>query len=290
MEQYITQENMTALINTSAEFGFNLISALAILIVGLWVAKKIAGWGGASVKRSGVDETLTSFLSKLIHAGLAAFVIIAALSRVGIQTASFVAVLAAAGLAVGLALQGSLANFAAGVLIMLFRPYKLGDWVEAGGVSGSVKDISIFSTVLATGDNKKIIVPNSQMTGGSITNYSAYDTRRVDLVVGVSYSADLQKARSVFEKVIREQEAVLEDKDITVAVKALGASSVDFVLRAWVKSGDYWPTYFALTEKIKLALDEHGIGIPFPQMDVHLNPSVERALAQRQGAAVVEEA
>lgn len=268
----------------------NILAALLILVVGLWIAKRVAKWGGTKVRKVGVDETRSTFLSKLIHAGLAAFVIIVALSRVGIQTASFVAVLAAVGLAVGLALQGSLANFAAGVLILLFRPYKVGDWVEAVGVSGSVKEISIFLTILATGDNKKIVVPNSQMTGDSITNYSAYNTRRVDLLIGVSYSADLKKARAVFEKVIADQETVLKEKDVTIAVKAQGASSVDFVLRAWVKSSDYWPTYFALTEKIKLALDENGIGIPFPQMDVHLNPSVERVLAQREKLSVTEQA
>lgn len=207
---------------------------------------------------------------------------IAALSQVGIQTASFVAVLAAGGLAIGMALQGSLANFAAGVLILIFRPYKQGDFVEAGGVTGAVKEISIFSTILATGDNKKIIVPNSQMTGGSITNYSAYETRRVDLLIGVSYDADLQKTRAVFEQVLSAHPNVLRDQDTTIAVNALGANSVDFVLRAWVKSGDYWPTYFDLTEQVKIALDKNGIGIPYPQLDLHLDPALQRALSDNR--------
>lgn len=280
----LDEEQISHITTLVADFGINILSALVILLIGLWVAKRVGRIIEKSANKVGADGTLGVFLGTLARWGFAAFVIIAALSQVGIQTASFVAVLAAAGLAIGMALQGSLANFAAGVLILVFRPYKQGDFVEAGGVTGSVKEISIFSTILATGDNKKIIVPNSQMTGGSITNYSAYETRRVDLLIGVSYDADLQQTRAVFEQVLSAHPNVLRDQDTTVAVKELGANSVDFVLRAWVKSGDYWPTYFDLTEQVKIALDKNGIGIPYPQLDLHLDPALQRALASGSAA------
>jgi small conductance mechanosensitive channel len=184
---------------------------------------------------------------------------------------SLIALLGAAGLAVGLALQGSLSNFAAGVLIVLFRPYKVGDWIEGGGVSGAVEEVQILTTVLKTGDNKRVIIPNSQIMGTTITNYSANETRRVDLVVGVSYGDDLDKVRTELEGLVAADERVLKDPAVTIAVSELADSSVNFVLRPWVKTADYWGVYFDLTEAIKKRFDEVGISIPFPQRDVHIH-------------------
>jgi small conductance mechanosensitive channel len=194
-----------------------------------------------------------------------------ALSQVGIQTTSFIAILGAAGLAVGLALQGSLSNFASGVLIIMLRPFKSGDFIEAGGKSGSVEKIEIFSTELRTPDNKVIIMPNSAIMSGAIVNYSREKTRRIDLVIGVSYEADLKQAKQVLQNVLDEEPRLLKTPAYTVAVSELADSSVNFVVRPWVNTSDYWPTYFSLVENIKLALDDAGIAIPFPQMDVHLH-------------------
>ena len=196
--------------------------------------------------------------------------IIAALGELGIQTASFIAILGAAGLAVGLALQGSLSNFAAGVLIILFRPFKSGDFIDAGGAMGIVEQIHVFHTKMRSADNKAIIVPNSSIMGGNITNFSAKETRRVDLVIGVSYDAYIPDAKKLLREVVESDERVLEDPAVFVAVTELADSSVNFTIRAWVNSADWWPTLCDLTENIKLKLDEAGIGIPYPQMDVHI--------------------
>ena len=193
------------------------------------------------------------------------------ITALGVQTASIIALLGAAGLAVGLALQGSLSNFAAGVLIILFKPYKVGDYIEAGGVGGSVESLQIFTTVLITPDNKRVVVPNSQVTDGVITNYSANDTRRLDLVAGVSYSDDLDKVRAVLEGIIDDSEYVLDAPAPTIAVNELADSSVNFVVRPWVKTTDYWAAHFTLTETIKKRFDAEGISIPFPQTDVHVH-------------------
>jgi small conductance mechanosensitive channel len=217
-----------------------------------------------------VDPTLVTFVSNLINMILLVIVVIAAIGALGVQTTSFIAILGAAGLAVGLALQGSLSNFASGVLIIIFRPYKVGDWIEGAGVSGAVVSVQILTTILKTGDNKQVIVPNSQIMGGIITNYSANDTRRVDLVVGVSYSDDLDKVRSVLEELVAADERILEDPACTIAVSELADSSVNFVLRPWVKTPDYWGVMFDMTEAIKKRFDKEGISIPFPQQDVHL--------------------
>lgn len=199
-----------------------------------------------------------------------AFTVIAALSKFGVQTASFVAVLAAAGLAVGLALQGLLANFASGVLLLIFRPFKAGDFIEAGGAQGVVQEISIFTTVLNSLDNRKIIIPNSGVTGGNITNFTANAARRVDLVAGISYTADMAKAKEVIQGMLAEQPKVLKDPAPTVEVVELADSSVNLVVRPWCKTSDYWDVYFSVTQAIKEALDAAGIAIPFPQRDVHL--------------------
>jgi small conductance mechanosensitive channel len=209
-------------------------------------------------------------VASLVRFGILAFTFIAVLSKLGVQTTSFVAVLGAAGLAVGLALQGSLGNFASGVLLLLFRPIKKGDFVEAGGTSGSVNEISVFTTILMTPDNKKVIVPNSQVTGGIIINYSATGTRRVDLVAGIGYSDDIAKAKEVLKRIVAAHPAILPEPAPVIEVAELGDSSVNLVVRPWVNSGDYWRVYWDLTESIKLEFDKEGISIPFPQRDVHL--------------------
>jgi len=227
--------------------------------------------------KSEVDKTLGTFVANLLRMGLMVFVIIAAINQLGVQTTSLIAVIGAAGLAVGLALQGSLSNFAAGVLIVLFRPYKVGDWIEGAGISGAVESVQILTTILKTGDNKRIIVPNSQIMGSTITNYSANDTRRVDLTVGVSYSDDLDKVRSEIKQLVDADDRILEDPACTIAVSALADSSVNFVVRPWVNTADYWGVYFDLTENIKKRFDEVGISIPFPQQDVHIYNDAARA-------------
>ncbi len=255
----------------AADFGIRLVAALAIFIIGRWVARWLSRLLEKGMQKAGTDHTLIVFLRNIVYVGLLIFVIIAAIGQLGVQTTSFLAVLGAAGLAVGLALQGSLANFAAGVLIIIFRPFKVGDFIEAGGIAGVVKAISIFTTTLHTPDNKVIIVPNAQVNSGTITNYSANDTRRVDMVIGVSYGDDLDKVRSVIEQVLAADERVLKDPAPQIAVMALADSSVNFAVRPWAKAADYWGLYFDTQEKIKKRFDEEGISIPFPQQDVYIH-------------------
>lgn len=255
----------------AADFGLRLFAALAIFIIGRWVARWLSRLLEKGMQKAGTDHTLIVFLRNIVYVGLLIFVIIAAVGQLGVQTTSFLAVLGAAGLAVGLALQGSLANLAAGVLIITFRPFKLGDFIEAGGIAGTVKAISIFTTTLHTPDNKVIIVPNAQVNSGTITNYSANDTRRVDLVIGVSYGDDLDKVRSVIQQVLAADERVLKDPAPQIAVMALADSSVNFTVRPWAKSADYWALYFDLQEQIKKNFDKEGISIPFPQQDVYVH-------------------
>lgn len=223
------------------------------------------------IEKRGADPMLASFVGSIVHILAVAFVVIAALGQLGIQTTSLVAIIGAAGLAVGLALQGSLANFASGVMIIAFRPFKVGDFVEAGGAVGVIEGIQIFSTQLKTGDNKTIIVPNAAITGGSITNYSTKDTRRVDLVFGIGYDDDIKKAKSLLEDIVNSDERVLKDPAPVIAVSELADSSVNFIVRPWVNSADYWGVYWDLTETVKLRFDAEGISIPFPQQDVHMH-------------------
>lgn len=251
-------------------FGLDLLAALAILFVGRIAISFVVRGIRMAMQRNEVEKTLETFVCNLIRWALLIVVIIAAISQIGIQTTSFIAIFGAAGLAVGLALQGSLSNFAAGVLIVLFRPYKVGDWIEAAGVSGSVEQVQILTTVLKTGDNKQVIVPNSQIMESIITNYSANDTRRVDLVVGVSYDDNLDRVRSTLEDIIVANDRVLDEPKHVIAVSELADSSVNFVVRPWVNSGDYWGVYFNLTEQIKKRFDAEGISIPYPQRDVHV--------------------
>jgi small conductance mechanosensitive channel len=253
-----------------AESGLKLLGALAVFLVGRWLAGVAGRIVEKAMVKAHIDKTIASFTKNLTHIGILVIVVIAALGTAGVATAQFAVVIGAAGLAVGLALQGSLANFASGFLMVIFRPFKVGDFIEAAGVKGTVREIQIFNTILNTPDNIRVIIPNAQLTGGNIMNYTANGTRRVDLVVGVSYEDDLKKAKQVIEAVLAGDERVLEDPAPTVAVFELGDSSVNFVVRPWVKAADYWDAYFDITTKAKLALDENAISIPFPQRDVHI--------------------
>ncbi len=251
-------------------YGLKVVAAIVIFIVGKWVAKAVANFIKRMMTKSHTDETLVKFVGSLGYIALLAFVIIAALNQLGIQTTSFIAILGAAGLAIGLALQGSLGNFAAGVLMIIFKPFKVGHYIEGAGVAGTVEEVQIFSTQLKTPDNKTIIVPNSKIMGDNITNYTMKATRRVDFVFGIGYGDDIDKARQVIERIIDQDERVLKDPAPMVAVSELADSSVNFTVRAWTNGGDYWPFYYDTTEKVKKQFDAEGISIPFPQRDVHV--------------------
>jgi small conductance mechanosensitive channel len=253
-----------------AQYSMQILAAIVILVVGLWLAKKIKACFVSALNKKEVDPTLIGFFSSTLHGGLVLFIVIAAIGKLGVQTTSFVAVIGAAGLAVGLALQGSLSNFASGFLLILFKPFKVGDVIKAGGEAGVVVEVGILTTELKTPDNVKIIMPNSSIMGGSITNMSAHPTRRVDMVVGVGYGDDLNKAKQIMEDLLAADERVLKDPAPTVAVSNLGDSSVDFVVRPWVNSADYWAVKFDFTKSVKEKFDAEGVSIPFPQRDVHL--------------------
>ena len=262
-------DGLNYLIGLAAVWGLKILFAIAIFVIGKWIAKWLTNVSKKLMSKANVDETLTSFIGSLVYILLMVFVILAALSKLGINTTSFIAILGAAGLAVGLALQGTLANIGAAVLIIIFKPFKVGDFVEAGGAVGTVEEINMFSTIFKTGDNKVVIVPNSAVIGGKITNYSAKETRRVDWVFGIGYEDDLKLAKNVLEDIISKDERVLKEPAPLVAVSELADSSVNFTVRAWVKSADYWGVYFDVMEKVKLTFDEKGISIPYPQLDVH---------------------
>jgi small conductance mechanosensitive channel len=249
----------------------NIIIAAAILFGGIWLAKRIKKYIAAMMEKREIDALLASFTSNIAYVALVAFVVIAALSQLGIQTTSFVAIIGAAGLAIGLSLQSSLSNFASGVMIIAFRPFKVGDFIEAGGISGVVEGIQIFSTQMRTGDNKAIIVPNSNITGSNITNYSAKDTRRIDMVFGIGYDDDIKKAKDILTKLLEDDERILKDPEPLVAVSELADSSVNFIVRPWVNTADYWGVKFDYTEAVKLTFDKEGISIPYPQQDVHMH-------------------
>lgn len=267
----LSKEQMEQLIVVVTDYGLRIVAALLILIIGKWLAGWIRRLARQAMERSKVDEVLVGFLGNILYYLLIVAVLITAVSQLGVQTTSFIAVLGAAGLAVGLALQGSLANFASGVLIILFRPFKVGDFVEAGGVSGAVDEIGILMTHMHTFDNKALVIPNSQVMGTHIINYTARDTRRCDMVFGISYSDDIDKAKEVFAEVIAGDERCLQEPAPNIAVSELGDSSVNFLVRPWVKTEDYWPVYWSMQEKMKKRLEAAGITIPFPQRDVHLH-------------------
>jgi small conductance mechanosensitive channel len=260
-------------------YGVRVIAALAIFILGRWIAKIVKGFVQRMMRKTEVDDALVSFVGNLTYIALLAFVVIAALNQLGVQTTSFIAVIGAAGLAIGLALQGSLANFAAGVLLIIFRPFKGGDFIEGAGVAGTVEKIHVFTTQLKTPDNKTIIIPNAKLTGDNIINFSAKETRRVDMVIGVSYSDNLQKVRQILEDILTKDDRVLQDPAPTIGVLELADSSVNFACRPWVKAADYWGVYFDITETVKKRFDEEGVSIPFPQRDVHLFAQKEETLA-----------
>ncbi|MDA3807930.1 MAG: mechanosensitive ion channel [Thiomicrorhabdus sp.] len=253
-------------------WGIKIAMALLIFVVGKFVVKMVVSLVKKLLSRSpSMDEMLINFISSIVNAVLILFVIIAALDQLGVDTSSLVALIAAAGLAIGLALQGSMQNFAAGVMILVFKPFKSGDFVEAGGVSGVVENVQLFSTTMRTTDNKEVIVPNGGIYSGPITNYSARDTRRVDMVFGIGYDDDLRKAKAILETLVAEDERILKDPAPVVALSVLAESSVNFIVRPWVNSEDYWKVSWEMNEKVKLAFDEAGISIPYPQMDVHLH-------------------
>ena len=252
------------------EFGVKILVAIVIFYVGRLVARMLTNTLHKLMQKQEVDKILETFVCNLAYWLVMLFVIIVSINHIGIETTSLIAVMGAAGLAIGLALQGSLSNFAAGVLIVIFRPYRVGDFVEAAGVSGTILQVQILTTMMKTPDNKEIIVPNSQIMGSIITNYSANDTRRVDMTIGVSYSDDLDKVRKIIRELVDADDRILKDPACLIAVSELADSSVNFVVRPWVRTENYWAVKFELTEAIKKRFDLDDISIPFPQRDVHL--------------------
>ncbi len=248
-------------------YGLKFIAALLIFIVGKWLSRKITNIFIKLLESRKVDETLVRFLEGIVYYALLVSVLIAAAGQLGIKTTSFLAILGAASLAIGLALKDSLANFSSGVMLILFRPFRVGDFVVIGGEAGTVEQISIFSTILNTGDNQRKIIPNGSISNSTITNVTANPTRRVDLVIGIGYDDDIRKAKETLEEIVAAEELVLSDPAPLVAVSELADSSVNLVVRPWVKTEDYWSVYFQLTEKIKLTFDERNISFPYPQPD-----------------------
>ena len=269
---------LTTIYQYLAEYGLKILGAIIIFLVGKWLAKIISQLIERALIKSKIDKTLAKFVKNLTNITLLVFVVIATLANLGIQTTQFAMVIGAAGLAIGLALQGSLANFASGFLMIIFRPFKVGDFIEASGIKGTVKEIQIFNTILNTPENLRAIIPNAHVTGGNIINYTVNGKRRVDLVIGISYEDDLRKAKKIIQDTLAADSRVLQDPAPTVAVSELGDSSVNFVVRPWVKTADYWDVYFETTENVKLALDKNGITIPFPQTDVHIKNGANEKL------------
>ena len=251
-------------------WGLKLVAAALILLIGNWLAKKLAAFFVKVMDRHDVDITLTKFLRNIVYYALLTAVVIAAAGQLGINTTSFLTVVGAAGLAIGLALKDSLANFSAGVMLIFFRPFKVGDVVTVAGETGAVEEITIFNTVMNTADNQRKIIPNSIVYSGTITNITANSTRRIDMVFGIGYDDTIKGAEQILLELVQKEPKVLSDPPVTVAVAELADSSVNFVVRPWVNTEDYWDVKFSLTEKIKLAFDEAGISIPYPQQDVHM--------------------
>ncbi len=263
--------NYQQYIDLAITWGVKIAGAIAVFIIGKWIAKILTNLLRKGLEKSNTDVTLVKFLGDLAYFGLLVLVIIAALGTLGVDTTSFAAIIAAAGLAVGLALQQNFSNFGAGVIILFLRPFKVGDFVEAGGATGVIESIGIFNTIFKTGDNRIIIVPNSNIVGNNIVNYSKEPIRRIDLVIGVGYEDDLKLVKETLEDILNSDERILKDPAPAVALAELADSSVNFNVRPWVKGEDYWAVRSALLEKIKLTFDEKGINIPYPQMDVHVD-------------------
>ncbi|MCD4769687.1 MAG: mechanosensitive ion channel, partial [Bacteroidales bacterium] len=258
------------IVDMAATYGIQLLLAILVLIVGLMVIKSITKGAVKMMTRSNMSESLIPFLKNLISISLKLLLIISVLGMVGIEMTSFIAVLGAAGLAVGLALQGTLQNFAGGVIILLFKPYKVGDYIETQGYAGSVKEIQIFSTILNTPDNKIIIIPNSPIATGSLINYSAQPTRRVDFTFGIGYSNDIDEAKKALLTIVESHDKIFSEPAPFVRVVELADSSVNFAVRVWANSSDYWDVFLDITEQVKKEFDKRGISIPFPQQDVHV--------------------
>ena len=269
--------NVDAVVAWVSSYSISIIGALLVFIIGKWLARRISNLVAKLMAKNNVDQAIIGFLTNLIYYALVVVVIIAAAGKLGINTTSFLTIVGAAGLAIGLALKDSLSNFAAGVMLVMFRPFTVGDVVSAAGITAKVEKITIFNTLFCTADNQLIIVPNNKILSDNITNINAKDTRRIDLVVGISYSDDMTQTKEILERLAKEDGRVLDDPAVTVAVSELADSSVNLVFRPWVKTVDYWAVRFDLTEKIKTSLDEAGISIPFPQQDVHLFVEKEEA-------------
>lgn len=267
----------SALFQLGVSWSGKIFSALLIFWIGKWLAKKFARLFVKVLERNDVDVTLTKFLYNILYYIIIIAVVIAAAGQLGINTASFLTVVGAASLAIGLALKDSLGNFASGVMLILFRPFKVGDAVTVGGETGKVEEITIFNTILNTADNQRKIIPNSIISSGVITNITANPVRRIDLIVGIGYDDDIRAAKQELETILAAEERILKDPSFTIAVADLGASSVDLVVRPWVKTSEYWDVRFDLVEKIKLTFDEKGISFPYPQSDVHLFQQEEAA-------------
>jgi small conductance mechanosensitive channel len=265
------EQILAKLTEIAVEYGPKLLGAIAVLVIGGWVIRLLMRGVGKMFERSKMDESLKPFLTSLLRTLLRALLIISVLGMVGVEMTSFIAILAAAGLAVGMALSGTLQNFAGGVMILLFKPFKVGDYIEAQGHAGSVKEIQIFNTILKTPDAKIIIIPNGGLANGSMINYSAEEKRRVDWTFGIGYGDKIETARKVLKGLMDADERVLKDPEVFIAVSELGDNSVNFAVRAWVKASDYWPLYFDMNERVYNAFNKEGLNIPFPQMDVHLH-------------------
>ena len=251
-------------------WAINLGLALLVFLAGRWISRILGGVLEKVLKRTKLDNMLVKFVLSIVQVLLTLIVVVAALGQLGVDTTSLIALVGAAGLAIGLALQDSLKNFAAGVLLIVFRPFKEGDFVEVAGISGVAEQVTIFNTVMRTGDNREVIIPNGSIYSDIITNYNARPTRRVDMVFGIGYDDDLKRAKEILVEIVKSDERVLADPEPVIAVSELADSSVNFIVRPWVNTPDYWVTYWALTEEVKLRFDQEGIGIPFPQMDVHI--------------------
>ncbi len=268
--QHILDTIQQFLATRGTDFALNLLAAILIFVIGRWISKLISKIIAQMMTKAKVERLLVTFVQHMSYFALLAFVIIAALDRIGIKLTAAIAVLGAAALAIAFALQGSLSNFAAGILMVIFKPFKVGDFVEVSGVQGTVQEIQVLTTVINSLDNVRIIIPNAQVTSGTIQNFTANDTRRIDLTIGVSYDDDLKKAKQVIESVLKADTRILKNPAPTVAVSELGDSSVNFVVRPWVKPADYWDVYFDVTEKLKLAIENNGLTMPYTQYDVNI--------------------
>ncbi len=265
------QKYLDQLIEMAISYGPNLILALVTFIIGSWVISGIIKGLGNTMQKREMDPSLTPFFKSLLNITLRIMLIISVLSMVGIEMTSFVAILGAAGLAIGLSMQGTLQNFAGGVMILLFKPFKVGQFIDGGGYMGTVKEIRIFNTIMTTPDNKRIIIPNGSLSGSSLTNFSAEETRRVDWTFGIAYGDDYDKAKALLLSWIEADPRALKDPEPFIALSELADSSVNIVVRVWVNPADYWGLFFDMNEKVYKEFGDHGLNIPFPQMDVHLD-------------------